>query len=113
MRQFILRQTGHFTRFAVLWITLLATVCAFADTSKISPDPQTLLQNPSASVNVIVQYITLLNAVSATVTTGDVVNLSNQSNVPYISLDRPLTATMRLPPSMRRTRGATFWTAAE
>src|SRR5205085_12532699 len=101
-----------------------------ADDSKISPDLQPLLSNPSASVNVIVQYngappqtctsgggilglvggvvctlvsvvkivvnvvFTLVNAVAGTMLAGDVVTLSNQSNVAYISLDRSVNATL-------------------
>ena len=37
---------------------------------------------------------TLINAVSATLLPGDVINLSNQSNVAYISLDRNVGATL-------------------
>ncbi len=93
-----------------------------ANNAKISPDLQALLSNPSANVNVIVQYskppscsgllggllcgtlnllggvlkttFSLLNAVSATVQVGNIVNLSNQSNVVYISLDRPVVAAL-------------------
>src|SRR5258708_30790907 len=36
----------------------------------------------------------LINAVSGTLLAGDVITLSNQSNVSYISLDRPLNATL-------------------
>ncbi|MGH9664430.1 MAG: hypothetical protein ACRD9L_08425, partial [Bryobacteraceae bacterium] len=102
---------------------------AFADNSKISPDLQSLLANPSNSINVIVQYSTpvstgggggllggllggvlgivvnlvggvlkivfsLIPAVSATLHPSDVVKISNQANVAYISLDRPLIATL-------------------
>ena len=36
----------------------------------------------------------LINAVSATLSAGDIIPLSNQSNVTYISLDRPLKASL-------------------
>src|SRR5207249_118246 len=42
-------------------------------------------------VNIV---FTLINAVSATILAGDVVNLSNQSNVAYISLDRNVVAAL-------------------
>src|SRR2546422_2816235 len=46
-------------------------------------------------VNGVVNTLfTLLNAVAATVNAGDIVTISNQSNVSYISLDRPLRATL-------------------
>jgi serine protease AprX len=107
-------------RGAVLAAILLAAT-AFADNSKISPDLQPLLNNPSQTVDVVIQYssppqtcssggllggllctvvhlvggtlhivFSLLNAVSATMTVSDVINTSNQSNVSYISLDRPV-----------------------
>ena len=37
---------------------------------------------------------TLLNAAAANVNVGDIINISNQSNVSYISLDRALRATL-------------------
>src|SRR3954454_20205491 len=106
-------------RCSLLLIAFIAAGTAFADNSKISPDLLPLLSNPSGNVNVIIQYnstpacsggivgallctgvnllggvlhvvFTLLNAVTATVHAGDIVSLSNQSNVSYISLDRPL-----------------------
>ena len=102
---------------------LLIAGRAFADNSKISPDLQPLLSNPSNKINVIVQYntppqssggllggllggvVNLLNgvlntvfslipAVSATLHPADVIAVSNQSNVAYISLDRPLGASL-------------------
>src|SRR5580698_8991786 len=45
-------------RFAVVWLTLLSAVTAFADTSKISPDLLPLLSGPRGNVNVIIQYNT-------------------------------------------------------
>jgi hypothetical protein len=94
---------------------------ALADDSKISPDLRPLLQNQSNNINVIVQYnsppsqggflggvgnllggavnflvnfvFSLIPAVAAVLHPADIINLSNQSNVAYISLDRPLNAT--------------------
>jgi serine protease AprX len=43
---------------------------------------------------VVKTVFTLLNAVAATLSAGSVINLSNQSNVAYISLDRSLNATL-------------------
>ena len=110
---------------AFLGFVLLLAGGAFANNSKISPDLQPLLANPSNTVNVIVQYnsppqacsgvglvagllcptfnllggvvkdvFTLINAVAGTMAAGNVVALSNQPNVTYISLDRPLGATL-------------------
>src|SRR5579872_160314 len=117
------KYTRRLTPLAALWIILLTATSAYADNSKISPDLLPLLGN-SGSVNVIVQYNTppqtcstgllgslictvtnivggvvhlvfgLINAVAATVQLSDVVNLSNQSNVTYISLDRAVSATL-------------------
>src|SRR5208282_959703 len=100
----------------------IASGVLFANNSKISPDLQPLLANPSGTVDVIVQYsapqkcpgllgqllcpvvnllggvvtstFSLLNAVAATVHTSNLVALSNQSNVTYISLDRSLVAAL-------------------
>jgi len=108
---------------AAIGLLLLSTVSALADNSKISPDLLSVITaNPSASVNVIVQYNTqpqsssggllggllggvlnllggllkgvfsLIWAVSATLTGNQVTAVSNQSNVTYVSLDRPLAA---------------------
>ena len=104
---FIRRHIKQLSRCAVCWLVLLAVGTAFADNSKISPDLQPLLSNPSASVNVIVQYNTppssggggllggplggvlnllggvlkavfsLIPAVSATLHPSDVIGLSN------------------------------------
>jgi serine protease AprX len=106
------------------WFVLVLASTAFANNSKISPDLQPLLANPSSKVNVIVQYnspqicsggalitglpctalnlagglvnqvFTLINAVAGTVAAGNVVPLSNQPNVSYISLDRSLGAAL-------------------
>jgi serine protease AprX len=106
------------------WLLLVLASTAFANNSKISPDLQPLLANPSNRVNVIVQYnsapvcsggaltiglpcttvnllgglvnrvFTLINAVAGTVASGDVVAISNQPNVSYISLDRSLGAAL-------------------
>src|ERR1043166_9275831 len=102
----------------------LTAAAALADNSKISPDLLPLLSDPSRTVNVIVQYnsppqtcttgllgglicttvnllgglvkevFTLINAVSGTLVGSDVISLSNQSNVSYISLDRAVGASM-------------------
>jgi serine protease AprX len=113
----------NIARFAIVLLVLLSVGSAFADDSKISPDLKPLLANPNNTVNVIVQYnsppqtctsgllglicstvnlvggvvkvvFTLVNAVAGTLQTGDVVTLSNQSNVTYISLDRSLNSTL-------------------
>src|ERR1022692_3775373 len=124
MQSFSLKYTKLFARYAALWVLLLTAAAAFADDSKISPDLHPLLANPSNSVNVIVQYnnsqeacggggltglvcavtkvpssvvqnlLGLINAASARLLARDVITLSNQSNVSYISLDRPLSATL-------------------
>jgi serine protease AprX len=124
MGSFLVTHSKVFTRLAVLWLVLLAAAAGFADNSKISPDLQPLLANSANSVNVIVQYnasqgctigglvgdllcpvvnllggvvnvvFTLINGVAGTMSAGDVVALSNQSNVSYISLDRPVNATL-------------------
>src|SRR3989442_580217 len=123
MQSFCSKHTRRFAQCAALWLLLLTAASAFADNSKISPDLQPLLTNPANSVNVIVQYNTppqtctagllgiictavnvlggvvrvvfgLINAVAATVPAGDVITLSNQSNVTYISLDRTVSATL-------------------
>lgn len=125
MNAFVAKYIRQAARSAVLSISLLAAVSAFADTSKISPDLLPLLSNSSGSVNVIVQYNTppacsggsgllgvvvggltctvsnvvnlavhtvfsVINAVTGTMQVGDVLAMSNQSNVSYISLDRPV-----------------------
>src|SRR5271170_1423395 len=119
----IARRMGHRTGCAALCLLLLLASAAFANNSKISPDLQPLLANPSARVNVIVQYnsglcpgsgflatlpcaaanllggvvnavFTLINAVAGTVPAVDVITLSNNPNVTYISLDRSLGATL-------------------
>src|ERR1041385_2749308 len=105
----------------LLWVVLLTSATAIADNSKISPDLLPYLATPTAKVNVIIQYnstitcsggllggllctgvnllsgvlktvLSLVNGVLATVTAGDIVSISNQSNVSYISLDRKLIA---------------------
>lgn len=106
---------------AILCLALLVARLAIADMSKISPDLQPLLANPSQQVNLIVQYSSsssssggllggllggilkivggLVNAVfslipaeQATMPAGNILALSDQSNVAYISLDRPVQA---------------------
>ena len=124
MGSYLVKHTRVFTRFAALWLVIFAVATAFADNSKISPDLQPLLANPSNTVKVIVQYnspqgcsgggllggllcpvlnllggvvnvvFTLINGVAGTMQAGQVVSLSNQSNVAYISLDRPVNASL-------------------
>ena len=125
MYAFVTRQLKHFARIGVVLPVLLTVTTLLADNSKISPDLLPLLSNPSAQVNVIVQYnsapqtctgggllgglvcgvvnllggvvnivFDVINAVAGTVHAGDVINLSNQSNVSYISLDRTVNATL-------------------
>lgn len=118
-----LKYSRRAVRAAVLAIFLFAAGQAFADNSKISPDLQPLLANPSNTINVIVQYNTppqssggllgglvggvvnlvggvlntvfsLIPAVSATLHPSDILAVSNQPNVTYISLDRQLGATL-------------------
>src|SRR5579863_1178100 len=115
MPRFSIKRAQLPVRCAALWLFLLAAT-AFADNSKISPDLLPLLGNPNNSINVIVQYqpqsggllggliggltnllssllntvFTLLNAGTATLLPSDIINLSNQSNVTYITLDRPV-----------------------
>ena len=107
----------NISRWSVLGLFLLTIQIAFANESKISPDLQPLLQQPSANINVIVQYNTpppagllggvanllsgvvnavfsLIPAVAATLHPADIDTLSNQSNVAYISLDRSLGASL-------------------
>jgi serine protease AprX len=115
--------TRHATRCAALWLVLVLAGTAFANNSKISPDLQPLLANPSNRVNVIVQYnsplcsgggltggslctavnllggvvnvvFTLINAAAGTMIAGDVITLSNQPGVSYVSLDRALGAAL-------------------
>src|ERR1700722_6716298 len=105
------------------WLLLVLAGTSLANNSKISPDLQPLLTNPASRVNVIVQYnsgpicsgsiltiapcttvnllgglvneaFTLINAVAGTVAAGNVITLSNQPNVSYISLDRSLGASL-------------------
>ncbi|MGD1096800.1 MAG: hypothetical protein ABSB35_33005, partial [Bryobacteraceae bacterium] len=129
MQSFFRNHAKTFARGAAGWFVLLTALSAFADDSKIAPDLQPLLSNPSNQINVIVQYntpaptaaangglpggllgvvggvvnllggvlktvFTLIPAVSATVNPSQLVGLSNQSNVSYISLDRSLEASL-------------------
>jgi serine protease AprX len=121
---FICRAKRRAERCQALWLVPILASTAFANNAKISPDLQSLLSNPSSNVNVIVQYnsplpcsggglsgiiscpgITLpggilnqvfsvINAVAGTIPASGVTALSNQPNVSYISLDRPLLATL-------------------
>src|SRR5271170_6144165 len=102
----------------VALMAVCALGIAHADISKISPDLQASLTTPGQSVDVIVQYaspvsscnpgllgtvlcvpvnllggvlngvLTLVKAVTATLPAGNLLALSNQSNVTYISPDR-------------------------
>jgi len=107
MKFSLLRNIRRQATCAVLLLALLAVGSALADNSKISPDLQPLLANPSNTVNVIVQYnspqgcsgggllggllcsvvnllggvvnvvFTLINGVAGTMQAGQVVSLSN------------------------------------
>jgi serine protease AprX len=114
----MLNRATRICRWAVLGLAMLTIPIASADDSKISPDLQPLLHS-SGSVNVIVQYnspppsaggllgglvkllsgvvnlvFSLIPAVTATLHPADILTLSNQSNVAYISLDRSLNASL-------------------
>src|SRR6266446_6084336 len=97
-------------RFLVLLVVVALSLVAVADDSKLAPE----LQNYSSQspLNVVIQYnrspalldlqgvlnlggqilspLNLINGVLATVPASNLLNLSNQSNVVYISPDRPL-----------------------
>ena len=120
----IYRAMHRCSGYGVLWIVPILASTAFANNAKISPDLQALLSNPSSNVNVIVQFnsslpcsggafggniicpaltqlggvinqvFTLINAVAETTAAGNVIALSNQPNISYISLDRPLLPTL-------------------
>ncbi len=114
----MINRATRICRWAVLGLALLTIPIASADNSKISPDLQTLLQHSSNNINVIVQYntqpsvggllggvgnllngvvnlvFTLIPAVTATLHPADILSLSNQPNVAYISLDRSLAASL-------------------
>ena len=124
MPDYSLKYSRRAARTAFLAFFLLVASRAFANNAKISPDLQKLLANPSSNINVIVQYSTppqqssggllgsllgavinlvdgvlntvfsLIPAVSATLHPADVIAVSNQANVTYISLDRQLGATL-------------------
>src|SRR5580704_11972518 len=119
MSAFHLHYTRKIARLAALGLFLISFQIARADNSKISPDLLPLLQQPSANIKVIVQYnsqpsggggllgpifnllgglvnivFSLIPAVAAILHPADVISLSNQSNVAYISLDRPLAASL-------------------
>src|ERR1700722_6431779 len=118
-----LKYSRRAARTAFLGFFLLVTSRAFANNSKISPDLQPLLGNPSNQIHVIVQYNTapqqsggllggllggvlnllggvlntvfsLIPAVSATLHPSDILGVSNQANVAYISLDRQVGASL-------------------
>ncbi|HEV3137914.1 MAG TPA: hypothetical protein VGZ26_08415, partial [Pirellulales bacterium] len=56
MSAFHLHYTRKISRFAALGLFLISLQIARADNSKISPDLLPLLQQPSNSIKVIVQY---------------------------------------------------------
>src|ERR1700690_4288672 len=97
-----------------LIVCLLATVTlAYADDSKLSPD---LRASSASHARVVVQYnqapgpldllfllhllvslinkFPLVNGIVADLPLANILSLSNQANVKYISLDRPLTPTL-------------------
>ncbi len=124
MPAYSLKYSRRAARTAFLAFFLLIVSRAFADNTKISPDLQPLLANSSNNIKVIVQYNTppqqssggllggllggvvnllggvlntvfsLIPAVSATLQPADILAVSNQSNVTYISLDRQLGASL-------------------
>src|SRR5438270_2841045 len=92
---------------------LVAVTAAYADNSKLSPDlqkysgtqarvvvqynnPPSLLdlQSLLGLVGSIVNSLPLVNAVVADLPISSILSLSNQTNVKYISLDRPLSPTL-------------------
>jgi serine protease AprX len=111
-------------RYRSLWLVPVLASTAFANNAKISPDLQSLLSNPAGNLNVIVQYnsaapcsgsglvggiscpsikllngvvsqvFSLINAVAVAMPAAQVTTLSNQANVSYISLDRPMLPTL-------------------
>ena len=100
-------------KFLVVCCLFAMVTVAFADNSKLSPD---LLKCSAPTARVIVQYksppalldlqgitnllgsivsqLPLINAVVADLSLTDILSLSNQSNVRYISLDRTLAPTL-------------------
>src|SRR5271170_2289837 len=58
MPGYSLKYSRRAARTAFLAFFLLIVGRAFADNSKISPDLQSLMSNPSSKINVIVQYST-------------------------------------------------------
>ena len=58
MPEYSLKYSRRAARAAFLGFMFLLACRAFADNSKISPDLQPLLGNPSNKINVIVQYNT-------------------------------------------------------
>jgi len=96
----------------VLLLLAAASTAALAQNSKLSPDLQ---QSTASNVQVVVQYnnppsvldlgllsslgsileqIPLINAVIADLPLSGALSLANQSDVKYVSLDRPLTPTL-------------------
>src|SRR5690349_18019970 len=94
-------------------LLLAAATAAYADTSKLSPDlqkysgtqarvvvqynnPPSLLDLESITglLGSIVNSLPLVNAIVADLPLSSILSLSNQTNVKYISLDRPLSPTL-------------------
>ena len=65
MQSFFASPAKLFGRCAAVWLALIMAVSAFADNSKISPDLQALLSNPSNKLGVIVQYNTPVPSTAA------------------------------------------------
>ena len=99
-------------RFVILILLGALTATAAADTSKLSPDLQ---KSTASSARVVVQYnnppslldlqllsllgsilnsLPLVNGIVAELPLSNILSLSNQSNVKYISLDRTLSPTL-------------------
>src|SRR5262252_2906714 len=99
-------------RFVILILLGALTATAAADTSKLSPDLQ---KSTASSARVVVQYnnppslldlqllsllgsilnsLPLVNGIVAELPLSNILSLSNQSNVKYISLDRTVSPTL-------------------
>jgi serine protease AprX len=99
-------------RFVLLVMIVLVSVHCFADPTKLSPDLQ---KSTAPTARVVVQYnsqpslldlnllstlgsilnaLPLVNGIVAELPLSNILSLSNQSNVKYISLDRTLTPTL-------------------
>ena len=99
-------------RFVVLLLTMLVARSSATDTTKLSPD---LRKSTAPTARVVVQYngqpslldlqllgklgsilnaLPLVNGIVANLPLSNILSLSNQSNVKYISIDRTLTPTL-------------------